>query len=104
MEQPTAAPAPLTAHGVVEPVVRARVGTQGGAVVRALSAAAGVKVEGQQELAVVQGPSGAEVLTACHRAVDEVEERMLSTLTAAQAAAFRGALERCVDALAEGAR
>jgi multidrug efflux pump subunit AcrA (membrane-fusion protein) len=61
---PTAAPAPLTAHGVVEPVLRARVGTQGGGVVRALSVAAGVKVEGQQELAVVQGPSGAEALTA----------------------------------------
>src|SRR5947208_659016 len=64
VEQPTAAPAPLTAHGVVEPVVRARVGTQGAGVVRALSVAAGMKVEGQQELAVVQGPSGAEVLTA----------------------------------------
>jgi len=61
---PTLAPAPLTAHGVVQPVLRARVGTQGGGVVRILTVAAGVQVAEQQQLAVVQGPSGAEILTA----------------------------------------
>jgi DNA-binding MarR family transcriptional regulator len=42
---------------------------------------------------------GSRVLRACHRAVDEVEERMLSGLDAAEAAAFGRALERCLDAL-----
>src|SRR3954471_20243686 len=38
-------------------------------------------------------------LRACHRAVDDVEERMLSGLTPAEAGAFGRALERCLDAL-----
>jgi DNA-binding MarR family transcriptional regulator len=42
---------------------------------------------------------GSRVLRACHRAVDEVEERMLSGLAPAEAAAFGRALERCLDAL-----
>jgi DNA-binding MarR family transcriptional regulator len=44
---------------------------------------------------------GAEVLRACHRAVDDVEERMLSAFTPEEAVAFRRALEQCVAALAE---
>lgn len=42
---------------------------------------------------------GSRVLRACHRAVDEVEERMLSGLDPAEAAAFGRALERCLEAL-----
>jgi len=42
---------------------------------------------------------GSRVLRACHRAVDDVEERMLSGLTPAEAGAFGRALERCLDAL-----
>ncbi len=61
---PTAAPAPLTAHGVVQPALRARVGTQAGGVIQTLSVTAGAKVDAQRELAVVQGPNGAEILTA----------------------------------------
>jgi hypothetical protein len=41
------------------------------------------------------------VLRACHRVVDEVEERMLSTLTPDEAVAFGRALERCLEALTE---
>jgi len=61
---PTAAQVPLSAHGVVEPVLRARVGTQGGGVIQTLAVAAGLQVAARQELAVIQGPSGAEILTA----------------------------------------
>jgi DNA-binding MarR family transcriptional regulator len=43
---------------------------------------------------------GSRVLRACHRVVDDVEERMLSGLTLDEAAAFSRALERCLDALA----
>ena len=46
-------------------------------------------------------PHGADVLRACHRAVDDVEERMLSVLTSAEAALFGQAVERCLEALAE---
>lgn len=42
---------------------------------------------------------GSRVLRACHRAVDDVEERMLSGLTPAEAGAFGRALEQCLDAL-----
>jgi DNA-binding MarR family transcriptional regulator len=42
---------------------------------------------------------GAQVLQACHRAVDEVEERMLATLSHDEAVAFGRALERCLAAL-----
>jgi DNA-binding MarR family transcriptional regulator len=46
---------------------------------------------------------GSRVLRACHRAVDDVEERMLSGLTPAEAGAFGRALERCLDALTASA-
>ena len=42
---------------------------------------------------------GSRILRACHRVVDDVEERMLSGLAPAEAAAFGRALERCLDAL-----
>jgi DNA-binding MarR family transcriptional regulator len=42
---------------------------------------------------------GAEVLRASHRVVDDVEGRMLSSLTSDEAVAFGRALERCLDAL-----
>jgi DNA-binding MarR family transcriptional regulator len=42
---------------------------------------------------------GSRVLRACHRAVDDVEERMLSGLAPAEAAAFGRALEGCLEAL-----
>src|SRR3954467_4595558 len=45
---------------------------------------------------------GAQVLQACHQAVDRVEERMLSPLTPAETSAFARALERCVEALTQG--
>jgi DNA-binding MarR family transcriptional regulator len=44
---------------------------------------------------------GSRVLRACHLAVDDVEERMLSGLTPAEAGAFGRALERCLEALTE---
>jgi hypothetical protein len=44
----TAAPAPLSAHGIVQPVVRARVGTQSGGVIRTLAATTGQRVLPQQ--------------------------------------------------------
>jgi DNA-binding MarR family transcriptional regulator len=46
-------------------------------------------------------PHGAQVLRACHRAVDGVEERMLAALTAEEAAVFGRALEQCLAALTE---
>jgi DNA-binding MarR family transcriptional regulator len=46
---------------------------------------------------------GSRVLRACHRAVADVEERMLSGLTPAEAGAFGRALERCLDALTASA-
>ena len=42
---------------------------------------------------------GSRVLRASHRVVDDVEGRMLSGLTPAEATAFGRALERCLDAL-----
>jgi DNA-binding MarR family transcriptional regulator len=42
---------------------------------------------------------GSRILRACHRVVDDVEERMLSGLTPAEAVAFGRALEQCLDAL-----
>src|SRR3954454_14527873 len=44
---------------------------------------------------------GAEVLRACHDVVDELETRMLSALSLAEAAVFERALEQCLAALAE---
>jgi DNA-binding MarR family transcriptional regulator len=44
---------------------------------------------------------GKQVLRSCHLLVDELEERMLATLTPEQASAFRFALERSLAALAE---
>lgn len=44
---------------------------------------------------------GADVLEACHRAVDGVEQRMLSVLAPEEALAFGRAVERCLEALAE---
>src|SRR3954468_8251247 len=46
---------------------------------------------------------GSRVLRAAHRTVDDVEERMLSGLTPAEAGAFGRALERCLDALTASA-
>jgi DNA-binding MarR family transcriptional regulator len=46
---------------------------------------------------------GAEVLRACHDVVDELETRMLSALSLAEAAVFERALEQCLAALAEPA-
>ena len=46
---------------------------------------------------------GTDVLRACHRAVDRLERRMLSALSADEAAAFGEALERCLIALTESA-
>jgi DNA-binding MarR family transcriptional regulator len=42
---------------------------------------------------------GAEVLRSCHRLVDDVEERMLSSLSDDEAVAFGRALELCLEAL-----
>jgi DNA-binding MarR family transcriptional regulator len=42
---------------------------------------------------------GRALLAACHRAVDVIEERMLSALTGLQASDFRIALERSLAAL-----
>ncbi|MCE3551063.1 MarR family transcriptional regulator [Pseudonocardia sp. RS11V-5] len=42
---------------------------------------------------------GVQVLKECHRAVDDVEERMLSLLTPEEAVAFGDALERCLESL-----
>jgi DNA-binding MarR family transcriptional regulator len=44
---------------------------------------------------------GHRMLAACHRAVDEIEERMLSLLTTVQAQQFRIALERSLGALTD---
>ena len=46
---------------------------------------------------------GREVLAACHVAVDELERRMLAGFTADQERAFREALERSLQGLAETA-
>jgi DNA-binding MarR family transcriptional regulator len=46
---------------------------------------------------------GAEVLRTCHRAIDGVEARMLSTLTLDEAIAFGRALEQCLAALTQAA-
>jgi hypothetical protein len=59
-----AASARLVAHGVVTPVSQARVGTLSGGVLLGVSVAIGQRVEGQVELARVQGPAALEVLTA----------------------------------------
>jgi DNA-binding MarR family transcriptional regulator len=42
---------------------------------------------------------GVDVLDACHRAVDGVEQRMLSVLAPGEAIAFGRAVERCLAAL-----
>jgi DNA-binding MarR family transcriptional regulator len=57
------------------------------------------RAENRRILTAWLTPHGGQVLAACHRAVDGVERRMLADLTAAEAAAFRRALERCLDAL-----
>lgn len=44
---------------------------------------------------------GERMLSACHRAVDEIEARMLSVLTTVQAGEFRSALERTLAVLTE---
>ena len=44
---------------------------------------------------------GHRVLAACHRAVDQIEERMLAALTPVQAREFRTALERTLAALTD---
>jgi|SRR5947199_6661098 len=46
-------------------------------------------------------PHGVDVLRRCHRAVDGVEDRMLSVLTPEDAAVFGRAIEQCLDALAD---
>src|SRR5262249_17614348 len=60
---PPAAPR-LIAHGVVQPVSQARVGSLSGGVLLGLSVAIGDTVEAQHELARVRGPGDVEVLTA----------------------------------------
>jgi DNA-binding MarR family transcriptional regulator len=42
---------------------------------------------------------GVDVLRSCHRLVDDVEERMLSSLSDDEAVAFGRALELCLEAL-----
>ncbi|GAA4696498.1 MarR family transcriptional regulator [Pseudonocardia yuanmonensis] len=42
---------------------------------------------------------GVRLLKECHRVVDDVEERMLSSLTPEEAVAFGSALERCLESL-----
>jgi biotin carboxyl carrier protein len=54
----------LIAHGIVQPVSQARVGTLGGGVLLGISVAIGETVEAQHELARVRGQAGVEVLTA----------------------------------------
>ena len=44
---------------------------------------------------------GRRMLAACHRAVNEIEERMLSVLTAVQAREFRVSLERTLAVLTD---
>ena len=44
---------------------------------------------------------GEEALFACHRAVDDVEGRMIAALGDEEATSFARALERCLTALAE---
>ena len=61
---PTAAPSRLIAHGIVQPVNQARVGTLGGGVLLGLTVAIGDRVEAQQELARVRGQADVEVLKA----------------------------------------
>ncbi len=67
--QPVATPTPSTqgryiAHGVVTPISQARVGTLSGGVLFKLSVDIGARVESQQEIAQVRGPSGLEQLMA----------------------------------------
>ena len=62
---PTPQPAArLIAHGVVNPVSQARVGTLGGGVLLGLNVTIGEAVEAQHELARVRGAADLEVLTA----------------------------------------
>ncbi|HEX8966987.1 MAG TPA: HlyD family efflux transporter periplasmic adaptor subunit, partial [Chloroflexota bacterium] len=62
---PTSVPAPrLVAHGLVQPISQARVGTLGGGVLLGVSVTAGEAVTAQTELARVRGPAEVEVLTA----------------------------------------
>jgi DNA-binding MarR family transcriptional regulator len=44
---------------------------------------------------------GAEVLRACHAVVDDLERRMFSGLSSADAAVFERALQQCLDRLGE---
>jgi multidrug efflux pump subunit AcrA (membrane-fusion protein) len=59
-----AAPIPVTARGVVQPVRSARVGTLTGGVVRRLNVALDKDITEQSVVAWVVGPSGTEVVTA----------------------------------------
>jgi multidrug efflux pump subunit AcrA (membrane-fusion protein) len=61
---PTPVASRLIAHGIVQPVNQARVGTLGGGVLLGLSVAIGDRVEAQQELARVRGQADVEVLKA----------------------------------------
>jgi hypothetical protein len=61
---PVAVSPKLVAHGVVQPVSQARVGTLTGGVLLSVSVTVGQSVEPQSELARVRGPSDVEVLTA----------------------------------------
>ena len=68
-ESSSATPTPassgkLVAHGVVQPVSQARVGTLGGGVLLGVSVAIGESVESQRPVARVRGQSDVEVLTA----------------------------------------
>src|SRR5215204_6399470 len=54
----------VVAHGTIEPISQARVGTLGGGVLLEVTTPVGTPVEAQRELARVRGPAGLEVLTA----------------------------------------
>jgi multidrug efflux pump subunit AcrA (membrane-fusion protein) len=60
---PTTSPR-LIAHGLVQPVSQARVGTLAGGVLLSVNVTVGQSVEAQTELARMRGASGVEVLTA----------------------------------------
>ena len=54
----------VVAHGTIEPISQARVGTLGGGVLLEVTTPVGTPVEAQRELAGCAGPHGLEVLTA----------------------------------------
>jgi multidrug efflux pump subunit AcrA (membrane-fusion protein) len=60
----TAAPAPLIAHGQVQPTRQARVGSLAGGVVQQVNVSVGSQVSRQGVLAWVLGPNGTELVTA----------------------------------------